>query len=138
MATKWVEVPADAYGYRAPEWTNQMKNMPAANMADFDTVNVYILDDVVRGQGNQGAGSAGAVQHESCCNAIYDMFSNVFDDCKVHSVRLQAGQREEDFTQYDAGELEKYTSRDLVIIYYHGKAGETGDDYTWLFCLEMT
>jgi hypothetical protein len=111
---------------------NQLNNMPGINVSDFDTIALYILDDVARGPGVvQGTGSDGAVQHESCCNAIHNLFSNVFTDCTVRSIRMQAGQREEDFTQRIAGELEQYTARDLVAFYYHGKAGDKDDDYTW-------
>ena len=132
MATKRPKVPADAYGYRAPEWTNQIKNMPEANCSDYDKFDLWIVDDVARGPNVQsGAGSPGSVQHESLCNSIHSLFSNVFTDCTVHSLRMQAGAREEDFTQRIAAILEGYTSHDLVAFYYHGKAGETGDDYTW-------
>lgn len=131
MAYVMRKVPANAYGFRLPLWMNQLNNMPATNVSDFDSINVYILDDVIRGQGVQGAGSARAVQHESCCNDIHHLFSNVIDDCNVHSVRMRVGQRPDDFKQYIAGELAKYTPHDLVIFYYHGKAGKKGDEYTW-------
>jgi hypothetical protein len=132
MATKWVEVPADAYGYRAPGWPNQMENMPEANCSDYDKCDLWILDDVLRGPNVQGgAGSPGSVQHESLCNDVHDLFSRVFTDCTVHSLRMQPGQKEEDFSQRIAAILEQYTSRDLVIFYYQGKAGEKGEDYTW-------
>jgi hypothetical protein len=125
------KVPANAYGVRVHGWTNKINNVPVINVSDFDFINMYILDDVDRGDDVQGAGSARAVQHESCCNNMYHLFSNVVDDCNVHSVRMQAGQRPDDFTQYIAQELAKYTPRDLVIFYYHGKAGGKGDNYTW-------
>ena len=132
MATKWIQVPADAYGYRAPEWTNQIKNMPEVNCSDYERFDLWIVDDVERGPNVQGgAGSPGAVHHQSLCNSVHELFSNVFTDCTVHSLRMQPGQREEDFKQRIDTILEQYTSRDLVAFYYHGKAGETGDDYTW-------
>lgn len=131
MAYRMVKIPANAYGFRVPSWMNQLNNLPATKVSDFATINVYLLDDVIRGQGVQGAGSARAVQHESYCNNLFDLFSNVFDGCTVHSVRMQAGQRQDNFTKYIAGELEKYTPDDLVIFYYHGKAGRKGDEYTW-------
>lgn len=108
-----------------------MKNMPEDNCSDYETFTLYLIDDVARGPGVQGGGSAGSVQHESMCNDVYDLFNNVFADCKVSSVRFQPGQREEDFTQYFAGELEQKTSRDLVAFYYHGKAGLKEEEYTW-------
>lgn len=132
MATKRPKVPADAYGYRAPGSTNQIKNMPEAHCSDWRKFHVYMVDDVERGPDVQGgAGSPGAVQHERVCNDFYDVFSNVFTDCTVHSLRMQPGEREADFTQRIDTILEQYTSQDLVVFYYHGKAGGTGDDYTW-------
>jgi hypothetical protein len=139
MAYRMGKVPVNAYGFRVPAWMNQLNNMPEANCSDFNTINVYILDDVLRGPGvHVGAGSLRAVQHESCCNDFYDVVTNVIDDCNVHSVRMQTGQRRSDFTQYVAGELAKYSSRDLVIFYYHGKAGWKGDNYTWSFSQKKT
>ena len=125
------KVPTNAYGFRVPKWMNQLNNMPGTNVSDFHSIHVYIIDDVDRGEGVGGAGSRRAVQHESCCNDIYHLFSSVLDDCSVHSVRMRAGQRADDFTQYIAKELSKYTPRDLVIFYYHGKAGEKQGNYTW-------
>lgn len=132
MATRWVQVRVNATGYRAPKWPNQVKNMPEENCSDYETFHLWIIDDVDRGPHVQGgAGSPGSVHHESVCNDVHDVFSNIFTDCTVHSLRMQPGQKEEDFTQRIAAILEQYTSRDLVAFYYHGKAGETGDDYTW-------
>jgi hypothetical protein len=135
---RWVQVPVDAIGYRARGWMNQIKNMPEDNTSDFDSFHMYIIDDVARGPGIEGGGSAGMVQHEALCNAVNDLFRNVVDGCDVHSVRMEAGQREEDFVQYFATELEQYTSRDLVGIYYHGKAGMKDEDYTWYVFLAKT
>jgi hypothetical protein len=132
MAKRWIQVPANASGYRAPGWTNKVTNMPTRNISDWDSKHVYLIDDVVRGQGVvQGIGSTGAVQHERCCNLMYELCSNFLTGCTVHSLRMQAGDREEHFTQKIAVELEKYTARDLIIFYYHGKAGDKKDEYTW-------
>jgi hypothetical protein len=117
---------------RVQGWTNQLNNMPGINISDFDKIAMYELDDVARGPTVlQGIGSQGAIQHERCCNNMHDVFRNIFTGCTVHSLRMQPGQSRDDFTRRIAAELEKYTARDLVIFYYHGKAGEKEDEYTW-------
>ena len=137
MADRWAKVPANTYGFRVPGWMNNLNNMPEINITDFVSVNAYLVDDVDRGQGVvQDTGSAGAVEHERRCNAIHDLFSNVFTDCTVHSLRTRECPGKEQFKQKIAVELAKYTARDLVIFYFHGKAGGKDDEYTWYFYQE--
>jgi hypothetical protein len=137
-AKRWVQVPVNATGYRAKRWTNTIMNMPEENISDFDSFHMYNIDDLDRENGTQGDGTPGMVQHEALCNAVYDLFKNVFTDCTVHSVRMKTGQKEADFVQYFATELEQYNSHDLVGLYYHGKAGIDEGRYTWYLFLAKT
>lgn len=115
-------------------WTNQVYNVPEDKVTDYRSHTLIIMDDIARdanGQPvDQGEGSADA-QHASKCQAIYRLFRDRFTNCQIRSARMPRNHDERYLLNFMEQELSQKTRRDVVTIYFNGKAGGDGKEYTW-------
>ena len=97
----------------------------------FANGDVYILDDVdPEAADEQIGGRAIPDVHSNKCGYIRDLFSDL-SDYKVHSVRFPPGTKKKGFWDYWDRELRSKNIGDLIIIYFHGTAGNEETSYTW-------
>lgn len=84
---------------------------------------LIIIDDVDENQGQNN-------EHARKC----DLVRNFFQQCtnyEVHSVRLPPNSTIHDWNIFWDNELAGKGQGDLIIPYYHGKAGGNGRDWSW-------
>lgn len=109
--------------------------MPDSEVTTYRSHNVYIIDDKDRSAGApESRRDAFQQTHEDNCDQIHNLFTVYFGgNCQVRSVRFHTHRGPDQLTRYFQNEFRerKYTSEDLVIIYYHGKAGGNGKEYAW-------
>ena len=68
--------------------------------------------------------------HETNCENIKTIFQN-HTDYKVHDVKFPKQTSEESVYKFFENEVKKLTSDELMIVYFHGKAGYGGPEYAW-------
>lgn len=97
----------------------------------FGAGHVYILDDVdPNAEQEEIMGRPLIDVHTSKCGYVRDLFER-HSDYQVHSVRFPEGATRKQFWDYWERELRSKQPEDLVIIYFHGKAGNEETNYTW-------
>ncbi len=96
----------------------------------YKSVTVYILDDVAPKKSKLAADSADDSdedmefnQHKVNCAKVR-WFFEIYTDYKVKGVRLPPESEPNDFYEYWEKELKRKGFEDLVVIYYHGRAGK--------------
>lgn len=100
---------------------------------------VYIVDDINPDTTptRRVCGKQKLPEHHFKCNCIRELFRQ-YSDYEVHSVRFPQGTRTPQFFAYWENELQSKTKDDLLIIYFHGRASNEEDEYSWLVSmLEM-
>jgi hypothetical protein len=124
-------VPENAYGVRVKKWTNKINNMGEEKTDDYDTIHLYIIDDVAPGTGLEGSGSAVQVEHAHKCNLVRHFGEHGVKNCIVHSVRMPPGTDAAAFTRYFSENLRQHSRFDLGIYYFHGTSGGEDENTTW-------
>ena len=69
-------------------------------------------------------------KHEWNCRAIETVFKSN-SDFDIVKICMPAKSKEKDFYKRVDDIFANKTEEDLVVIYYHGTAGELDEDYTW-------
>lgn len=103
----------------------------------FTKTTVYIIDDrdpLANERSGRLASRLGKGksydEHSRKCEQISDWFGMI-TDYEVKSVKFPAKSKPAQFFAYWDSELKNVSAGHLIIIYYHGKAGGNGEDYTW-------
>ena len=92
---------------------------------------VYIMDDIdPNAPAKKVLGRQKLDSHTFKCDTIRELF-NQFSDCEVHSVRFEARSKAKDVLLWWRNEIRNKSRSDLLIIFYHGRAGGEDSDYTW-------
>ena len=92
---------------------------------------VYIVDDVdENAEVRTIVGQAKRESHSYKCELIRVLFRE-HSQYQVHSVRFPKGAKGKDVEAYWRGELQTKTRDDLLIVFFHGKAGGQDDEYKW-------
>ncbi|KAK3721448.1 hypothetical protein LTR37_003003 [Vermiconidia calcicola] len=103
--------PADSYG-----------------RSSFNSGTFYIIDDVEPRHLSQEDCDTEPDQHRSNCERIRKLFKD-FSNYRIKSVTFSEDSGPADFW---TTELKRKDRNDLVIIYYHGRAGNCGKRYSWV------
>ncbi|KAK5166330.1 uncharacterized protein LTR77_008591 [Saxophila tyrrhenica] len=103
----------------------------------YSSGTVYIVDDVEPNGGSVAnddisdiCGEITLTEHAKKCGWVRRFFEGM-TDYKVKGINLPKGSRPAAFFRYWKSELEGKGANDLIIVYYHGRAGNNGIDYSW-------
>ena len=92
---------------------------------------VYIMDDPgPNAPQTEVMGMSRPSAHSFKCDAVRNLFTK-YSDFEVHEVAFKSGKKGKDVFKYWENELKSKTNKDLLIIFFHGTAGERGEDYKW-------
>jgi hypothetical protein len=92
---------------------------------------VYIVDDVDPDAPVKTImGKEKVDSHTYKCDLIRELFTK-HSNFEVHSVRFRKGAKGKDAETYWQRELQSKTRDDLLIIFFHGKAGGEDEEYKW-------
>ena len=114
--------------------------MPSADVHPFTAYNsttIYIVDDKNPDEESRDDRMAARLcrgktfnEHDSKCDLMRSFFK-ACTDYEVKGVYFPSGSTLSEFSTYWGNELSTKGAGDLVVIYYHGRAGGNGEDYTW-------
>jgi len=97
----------------------------------YSSTHLYIVDDYDRDAAPRAPmGRQRPDPHRWACDCIDALF-RTYTNTEVHSVRFPAGTTEAGYFKFWQDELATKTKDDLIIIYYHGNAGEEDEEYSW-------
>ena len=69
-------------------------------------------------------------RHSFNCRNLVNMVQQV-TDAKLVQIHLKPRSKEDDFFDHIKDLLKDLTEDDLVVVYFHGAAGEDEEEYTW-------
>ena len=104
-------------------------------VAKYTRPSWYTVDDVdpdEHGRDDRLASRLGQAksynEHRSKCDLVRS-FADKLTNCEFKSVRFPQGTSRKGFSEYWKQELSGKGAGDLIIIYYHGRAGGNGEDF---------
>lgn len=117
------------------ETETKVEKMARAPRTTYERTFVYILDvdrpddeEDDRSEALNAAAEARQARHRQKCDEVRE-FVEAYTDIQAREVRFGEGDTPRGFSYWWDGELEDKTPEDLIIIYYHGSAGNNGFHY---------